>query len=69
MVGDVCDPVAAAARRSVLQRAHLATPDCPSCGGKGWHMRRVEFGMAGVEAVACQCTEGRAAMQQIERTA
>ena len=49
----------AAARRSVLQRAHLATPDCPSCGGQGWHMQRVEFGIAGVEAVACHCTEGR----------
>lgn len=48
---------AAAARRSVLQRAHLATPGCPSCGGKGWHMQRVEFGIAGYEAVACHCTE------------
>lgn len=50
---------AAAARRSVLQCAHLAMPGCPSCGGQGWHMQRVEFGIAGVEAVACHCTEGR----------
>lgn len=50
---------ASAARRSVFQRAHLAVPGCPTCGGQGWHMQRVAFGMAGVEAVACHCTEGR----------
>lgn len=58
MIGLQAPPITAAARRSVLQRAHLATPDCPTCDGKGWHMQRVEFGMAGVEAVACHCTGG-----------
>lgn len=47
---------ALAAARSVFQRAHLASPSCPTCGGRGWHCQRVEYPMAGVEASACKCT-------------
>ena len=47
----------AAARRSVLQRGHLANPDCPSCGGKGWVIQRLEIKMiGGASAEACKCT-------------
>ncbi|GGE26824.1 hypothetical protein GCM10011345_36030 [Gemmobacter megaterium] len=49
---------AASARRGALSALRpLANPDCPTCGGTGWHTRRVEFGVTGTEAVACHCTE------------
>ena len=36
-----------------------ATPDCPTCGGKGYSTQRVEYGFAGCELTACHCTENR----------
>lgn len=47
----------AAARWSVLQRGHLAASNCPSCGGKGWVIQRLEIKMiGGASAEACHCT-------------
>lgn len=54
------DLTAAAAHRSALHRAHLAAPDCPTCGGKGWVIQRLEIKMiGGASAEACKCTMER----------
>lgn len=43
--------------RALSDLVALAKPGCPTCGGRGRHLRRVEYGITGDELVACHCTQ------------